>query len=302
MGFVSGWLGYRQQAANAEVDLIESAGLLSGAIAEYVREQVVLMESVVDSHGSQDRAMCSSLRTVQALHPHIVALVLQRVDRSFACSAPDDFPGSVAPSWMAEHPWVREAIDSGEPVWSPPYLGGVTNQWMAIRVTPLKDEHGVVWGTVGMGLSLQRIQQLVSRWAAPGILVSVTNSEGVIVARSEESERWIGEPVPGAVVSFEPDVGAGFRSTEGLDGVQRMFGYMPVDGVPWVVYAGVPEETIYAPARAFLALQVGLGLLALLIVLAFGRRLERGVVTSLTRLGERLTRASKVGEVALRVL
>lgn len=294
---ISGWVGYRQQVASAEVGLIESAGVVSGSIAEFLAAQVVLLESLVGRHGSQDRALCSSIRTLEAFDPHIVSVVLQQVDRSFACSTPIDFPGSVAPSSMAEHPWVLEAIDTGEPVWSPPYLGGVTNQWMVIRVVPLKDEHGVVWGTVGMGISLQRVQELVVQSSSPGVLVSVTTTDGVVVARSEEPERWIGEPVPGAAVSFEPDVSADFRSAETLDGSQRLFGYMPVDGVPWVVYAGVPEETVYSPARTFFTLQVGLGLLAIFIVLASGQRLEHAVVTSLRLLGERLSRANIHGEV-----
>jgi C4-dicarboxylate-specific signal transduction histidine kinase len=109
-----------------------------------------------------------------------------------------------------------------------------------------------------------------------GSVVSISDADGRLLARSAEAERYVGQ------VSLSPS-----RSTapneerDSIDGVRRVFGNVPIEGTPWLLSVGIPLEialdgTMALWTRTFTVLALGLaGWLVVAVVLS--RRLGQSV-------------------------
>jgi len=140
-----------------------------------------------------------------------------------------------------------------------------TGRWIVSAVQPVFGEGGALVGTVAMATDLVRWHSISPSEGLPaGAIVTVVTSDGIIIARSVDAEKWINRKLwderlmKSVFVSKE-----GVVHAKGVDGVDRIFGVSAVAGLPWFVLAGLPEESVFAPARARL---VETGALLVLIV------------------------------------
>ena len=285
--------------AQARTD--EVASVVASGLDQYLAVVTNLTASIVASLDLQHPSSCLELQSVVNLERRIHNLVVTRADGSFGCSAVESPEVSAS---SLQRPWVQAAISSGEQQWSPPFMGSVSNEWVVDLVTPLKDGDGQVWGALKTAIPIEGIQDHVEALAEPGVLTTVTTLDATVIARTAPSGPQVSERLPGAVPTEVSltwyESGSGYRETQGADGIQRLFFYKAVSGPPWIIYAGVPSDVIYAPLRARLAREIGLLLAVLLFVILLTRRIEIGIVASLASIGRELELAvSGGGEVDL---
>ncbi|KQP35481.1 ATP-binding protein [Pseudorhodoferax sp. Leaf274] len=142
---------------------------------------------------------------------------------------------------------------------------------------------GQVAGLVTIASELTGLQSLLAPggYGPPGSVITVTGSDGIVVARSLKPEEWIGRSltVPGAPSVPGPDGAAargGLQPGEGVwdgpsaDGVRRIAGYATAKRLPWQVYVGVPEDAAMEPVRTRLheSLMAGAAMLAIGLLLS----------------------------------
>ncbi|TVR58930.1 MAG: hypothetical protein EA422_15410 [Gemmatimonadales bacterium] len=171
--------------------------------------------------------------------------------------------------------FVQSVIESGEILFGSPAPGGLTDR-MGVTVgvpipgaTPDAPPRGAA---VAM-LELERLQELLTPRSLPeGAVVTVGRAlDGVVVARSEDWEDWVGRPILWGPVSGNDLLeGAGLSRTHGGDEVDRLWGFAPIPGAEWVVFVGVPESEVYGPIRSSAIRSGGLagGLILLVGILA----------------------------------
>jgi two-component system, cell cycle sensor histidine kinase and response regulator CckA len=142
-------------------------------------------------------------------------------------------------------------------------------------VVPVEAEGGGLRG-------LLRVEELVRRTAAmtlaPGEVVLVADTLGVVVSHSGDPTRWIGRTVrdlgPGMPGAFRVPSGDDVRTRHrileerGADGVVRAWAGVPLEGTPWAVLVGAPREAIVAPIRASALRNAGFAFLVLLLLAA----------------------------------
>ena len=144
---------------------------------------------------------------------------------------------------------------------------------------PVADSSGTIIGAVLSHVNPQLLVSTVEQLMLPeGSVVTLTASDGRVIARSLEPERYIGQVLD---TSWTTDAPEPPKQLDGVDGVRRLYGEAVVASGPWLVSVGIPMSVAYQ--RAFSLWMRGATILALglsgwlVIVLVFSRRLTRSV-------------------------
>ncbi|MBW3535308.1 MAG: response regulator, partial [Gemmatimonadetes bacterium] len=148
---------------------------------------------------------------------------------------------------------------------------------------PVRDGGGEVRGVVIGSLALESFQDLLtSASITPRALLTVTDRNRAVVARSRGAEEWIGRVLPPENVREEGvEPGVAITRAEDAEGRPTTFARVEIPAVGWRVFAGLPDSMIYGPARRAAARNLVITLPLLLLALALGAGLYRRVGGSL---------------------
>jgi C4-dicarboxylate-specific signal transduction histidine kinase len=176
--------------------------------------------------------------------------------------------------------WASEALAAGRRVIAPVQASRSGDLRYIVLGYPVRGADGRTRGVLGLYVNLQTLHDAFGSLPLPlDSVVTVTDMQGRILARSLDGERFVGRslntPPRTSSAPLPPHEGVG------LDGVNRMYGEAPVDAGPWIVSVGIPMSLALDRAtalwtRSFSILALGLaGWLAVALVLS--RRLGRAM-------------------------
>ncbi|TVP44613.1 MAG: PAS domain-containing sensor histidine kinase [Gemmatimonadales bacterium] len=246
----------RERLAQTRED-VQARALAVGSLAGEVLQGTEEVARLLSGHRyllDRNAEGCARLlRDMVAVLAHVAELEVQSRDGSFGCSTWDG-PGA------ARVPFVREEArqsGAGLPVQIPTPEGDA--KW----VVPV--EHV---GEEGVGRAYLRTLHLTGLLASvatgEGEVLSLADTTGVAIARSPEQELWVGRDLLATGVPVPPEGAAGVFEGLGADGRERIWGFVRIEGSPWLLLAGSPSDAVAAAGRA--AAVRG----ALLAVLLFG--------------------------------
>jgi signal transduction histidine kinase len=145
---------------------------------------------------------------------------------------------------------------------------------------------------VGVAFEPASIQRLLrNENAPPSTLVSIIDSNQLIMARSRDPERWVGQSASPAFKSRILAGGVGFAESTTLDGTASLTYLTRPNAYGWSVVAAIPREQLAAAAWAASAKAMGASgalLLVLLVSALYGARAISDAVERLSRAAEDL--------------
>ncbi|MGE3489738.1 MAG: ATP-binding protein [Vicinamibacterales bacterium] len=201
------------------------------------------------------------------------ALMAGSDGRVVAWARPPDprVEGLVDSAWLASVAATAEARVS-------PMLGGPGDAAHAIVLAyPITALDNQVVGVIGLSVHLEAIEQILRSIPLPaGSVVTLTDQNSVVVARSLDSALYIGRPIATAGSALDPaDVPATVVRT-GVDGVERVFGNSVVDRGPWLASVGIPVSVARARTAPIFRRNLAVALVSTLVIFAvtfiFGRQ------------------------------
>jgi signal transduction histidine kinase len=173
--------------------------------------------------------------------------------------------------------WMDRLSDEGGVLLGHPKIDPDTGVWMFGMAYPLRGDDGRVLGALRIRMPVAMLMALIDEPLPQGGVFTIVDREGLIVARSPGWNEFIGEKItnPQRALARSKDLQP-FRAV-GVDNVERLYSARPVGTAQWIAIAGVPTESIYAPARKTFALSAlgALGILALCgwLVVPLSRRI-----------------------------
>jgi len=264
-----------------------------------MREQAGTIAATAGAYLNQYLTGLDSMASVLALHPSVMALDHEQSDRLFASALRDqplvlnilvsDTQGQIKGSALAARAslgavvsmqYVNEVVRSGKPVVSELMTGQVSGKPTVVLAYPVRNTQDAVVGVLALGLNLTRMQRLFSDIPLPeGSVVTMTDAQGRVLARSRDAELYIGKPADPRA-SAPRDVPRTTTLT-GLDGVERFFGNAVIDRGPWLLSVGIPTSLVETRSAPLYRRSVGIAVsgvaTVLLMALVLSTLLSRGV-------------------------
>jgi signal transduction histidine kinase len=242
-------------AASDQERLTEGARQLLVALAELPSVQ------------NQDEAECSSfLADLLKQYPLYENLGAADLEGDIFCSA---FPSATRTN-MSDRPAFQLALETGDFVVGDYIIARITGRPTLGTAYPVLDEAGEPRGVVFAGIDLTWLDSFVAEAQLPeGSTLSIIDSEGIVLTRYPDPERWRGTALPDSVM--EPLLGQWETVTEaeGIDGVPRLYGTTRLRSLPAgdvLVRVGIPTAVVYADAQQLLIRNLAtLGLASLLV-------------------------------------
>ncbi len=177
------------------------------------------------------------------------------------------------PFGFGGHRWFEEALATGQFVVAQPHTGPILGRPVIGAALPVRDAAGGIVGVVGASIDLLKWRPPSSDVALPEhMVVGIVAHDGVVIARSQEAEKWVGTDRRGNpavdVITRSRDGTARLR---GAMGFERIWGYTPVPRAPWIAYAGIPTNDVIGPVvqRALTSAVIALVALAAAMLLGY---------------------------------
>jgi diguanylate cyclase (GGDEF)-like protein/PAS domain S-box-containing protein len=156
---------------------------------------------------------------------------------------------------LSDRPWIREVLDHGRPVISPPHRARLNAEPQVILGAPILGPRGEVVGALAGTLSLFRPNFLGNIGRTPvgrtGVFALFTRDRMIVMSADKDRILTQG-PAPGVSSPFDNATAGREGSEEGVNsrGLHALFTYKSLKSVPWVLVAALPAEEAYAPFAA----------------------------------------------------
>jgi hypothetical protein len=138
--------------------------------------------------------------------------------------------------------WLKHVVEQRKILISP-MLGKAGDAAHAIVLGYPIVTDNVVVGVLGLAVHLEALERVLGSIPLPaGSVVTLTDANSVVVARSLDAEQYVGRSAaPGGRARNPFDVPASTVLT-GVDGIERVFGNSVVERGPWLASVGIPTS------------------------------------------------------------
>lgn len=172
--------------------------------------------------------------------------------------------------------WLKSVAITGKTLISP-MLGKAGDAAHAVVLGYPIVSNGTIVGVLGLSVHLEALDRvLASIPLPPGSVVTLTDANSVVVARSLDGAEYVGRSTAPRGQARNPFLVPPSAILTGIDGVERVFGNGVVERGPWLASVGIPVSVAMSRTWPIFQRNFGISIGATLIILAltwgFGRR------------------------------
>ncbi len=263
----------RLESAQAAEEALHSARAVAEQTGQRLQRARAVLAWVAQrpSENLLDEQRCDPVfGAFGGLFPEYTNLLTVRRDASRACSAVR--PPPTAPQKVDASLYLDATLASGRFTLGGVIRGAFTGRWILFVAHPLPaDAAGAVPGVVALSIDLAGLRLITDTDTLPaGASAQLVGADGLVLASSVEPARLIGSKLDGTpwlslLAAGETKSGP----SRNAQGVEHIYGVVPVAGTPWHVAVGIPVDEVMAPVReralissvaALLALATGIAL------------------------------------------
>ena len=229
------------------------------------------------------------------LHPEYTTLGLRDRQANAVCTF---LRPPLGAERVREYPWFAEGLRSGKFAVGDAFLGPQTGRWVLVLTHPVRDASGGVSGLLLLTVDLMALQERVLRALPEDAIVAVVDREDKFLMRSIDPATWIGKHLPSPQIDVARGMRDGFFQATGVDGIRRLYAVTSVASSGWRIFAGLPEDQIFAAHWQRLTRSVGIGIAVLLLVLALAYRIGSAIARPIGDLARTASDAALGGDLA----
>jgi C4-dicarboxylate-specific signal transduction histidine kinase len=229
-----------------------------------LRDEAVVAAAATSAYVERYLGGLDLMATALGLHPAVQGLEAPAASNLFKRTLPQQPALLTVVLVTRDRREVARASDAGKPTsyrddWAAPVMATAARAVTPLETDgqglhsvvvgyPVRNDAGDVIGALGFRIRLEAIQAVFEGFPLPeGSVVTVTDQEGTILARTVEPNQYVGRRTPQSrpLEQIPPS-----EEIAGVDGVRRMHGNAIVPGGPWVVSVGIPMDLAFLRAGA----------------------------------------------------
>jgi len=288
---IQAWNEYDQRIARQDdirqhvVEITRQFGEEIGVLREGAR-QLLLALAQLDPVKSQQPDTCSALFS-KLKSRYVNYSLLGAADtagRVFCASGPTSL------SWVIDQPFFTRALAQPELAVGNYWVDPADSRRMIHFAERFEDGDGHIAGVVFAGLDLAWLSDhLKERGLSTTASILIADREGNIIARLPHPELFVGQNMRNSHEGIMDGDEAGWEESAGVDGVMRIFGYVPAALPPkdFFLSAGQSKAEAFAAIDSATRRGVGLILAGLLAAIyaawAGGRKFIRRPIEGLLK-------------------
>ena len=262
---------YDLRAARAQdireqvIQITKQFGAEMGELREGARQLIVALGQLSSVKLQQTQACDALFASAKANFSNYSLLGAADANGHIFCSSEP-----LSYSSVAEQPFFKRAMSADELAVGNYWVDPTTGQKMIHFAQRYRDEKGAVAGVVFAGLDLNWLSEhLKERGLSPTASILIADREGNIIARLPHPEQLVGKNMRKSHEAIMDGYKAGWEEAKGVDGIVRIFGYVPAQLPPYDLFlsAGMGKAEAFAPIDAATKRGISLILLGLSLAL-----------------------------------
>lgn len=176
---------------------------------------------------------------------------------------------------IADRAYFQQALRTGQFTVGTPVRGRAlaATPWVLPFLLPILNDAGRVVAMTGASIQLDSLDAVVAtRQLPPGSVLTVLDSNGIVIIRTLQGDKWIGREFPDysrRQASLQPLSNDTTVASE-IDFIDRLFGASTTTRVKWRLFVGIPVDVVFAPSRVQFTQDVLLGLLMSVGIVVIG--------------------------------
>jgi signal transduction histidine kinase len=282
---------------------------------EHVRQLAVetrTMAATVVVYVNRNLETADSVAFVASRHPSVQALDAAAADQVLAPLAGDEGlllnaliadaegrpiawarPPRAGVEGAVDQTWLKTVVTTGKSLISPMLGGPGDNAHAIVLGYPIVND-GKVAGVLGLAVHLEALERVLkSIPLPPGSVVTLTDENSVVVARSLDASQFVGRSVaPGGRVRNPFEVPTSDILTA-ADGVERVFGNSVVERGPWLASVGIPTSVAMSRTWPIYQRNFAIAVASTLIIVALTWIFVRRWLRAFDHLDETARRVSR---------
>jgi diguanylate cyclase (GGDEF)-like protein len=298
---------YQQAEAAAKREAYNLAQISADNTQAFLADAEQLMRTIVRRIQAQpdNDLRCNPLfNDFKTLFPRFANLSQSTAQGFIVCSGTPQ--REQRNTYVGDTEWFKLVYQHKKFIIAPPYRGVLTGRMVSVLAYPITNADGIVTGALQMPIDLANFVLIPGVSKLPdSINISIIDTNGVLIARSQTPEQFIGKNLRGVdAVEKLLAIRDGTATSISSQGVGRIYGYRPIPGTDWLVAAGIATSDALKSARST-AIQnaiIGAAGLVFAAIVAFlmSKRISRPILAMQTTAfkiasGEREQRVSVNG-------
>ena len=263
----------RQQVrTDAQADLLRLSQLAAASYGQQLDEANRLLAAIALFPEVQNgnAADCSArlAQMVKLYQPQYQGFAVVDLDGKMFCTSRPISPIVQ----IADRLWFREAVRTGDFAIGEFSIGRPSGIPVLGLGYPVRDQSSRVVRVVAHGLALRDFQAQADNLPLPAdAVLTITDRNGVILARVPDGEKWMGRRQTDADLQQMYRQHEGEVEATGVDGVERLYAFTPILGPNeaevWLSVGRTPQAIYAGVARTVTRDMLGIGAI-LLVALA----------------------------------
>ncbi|HET8868971.1 MAG TPA: cache domain-containing protein, partial [Aquabacterium sp.] len=283
-----GYRGYQRALSQAESSTLTLAQITSDHVEGVVHQAQVLLDTLAQRPAIRHHrpgAPCDPIfREALSINPLFANFNLVNLQGDVVCSSIPLPVGKTVS--VKDTPWFPRMLREQRFLISEPFVGRVSRRQVAMLAFPVRDESGQMTGSIQLPLDLQKFKLLGTDKISASTVLTVLDRSGTVVARSSHPEQFVGRNILGSseIARYVVQAQHGVKLARSSEGIERIYGFVPIPGTPWFATAGVNSDAVLGAVRLE-SLQISaIGLAVMGLVLWGAFYLQRQIVRPISEL------------------
>lgn len=273
---------YKQDERDAAAAAYNLARLTADNVQTFLSDARQVLE-VLAKRPRMYQAGCDPvIKEFKDFYPQFSNLSRSSPEGYIVCSTTAQ-PGN-SNTYVGDTDWFKQVYSQQAFTVGPIYRGPVTKRLVSVLAQPLIDPSGKMVGALQTPIDLLKFRLVPEADKLPSsTVISIFDTNGTVIARSQEPEKYVGTNVRGTpIIDILLAQRDGTARSVSSQGIERMYGFMPIPGTNWLALAGISTEAALAAARqaALRNLLVGSAILIVVVLLsiALSKRISRPIL------------------------